>query len=265
MRTLQKFLPLVLIFAIVKFAPASTLEETLKKQFPAEKVKQVTLSNVNGSVLVEGWDKQEIQITAYKKVRASGSEKARELLEKLEVEIIESDREIEITTHLPRRHNSGGFFAWLFDVTGTNASVKYEIKVPHKMDLELRSTNGGIQLFECSGSIIVHTTNGKISGDKISGNITAKTTNGSIEMEMLKLDPEEKMSLKTTNGSIWLYLPGDANVDIKAKTTNGRIRSELPFSERYEKSKRRLEGSINKGGPLIYLKTTNGSIKILEL
>lgn len=266
MKIIQKILPFLVIFAITELSIAATLEETLKKRLPAENVKQVTLSNVNGSVQVTGWDKQEVEIIAYKKVRASDSEKARELLNKLEVEIVETSRDIEITTLLPRRRDKGGgFFAWLFDITGTDVSVKYEIKVPFKMDLDVRSTNGSVQIDHCQGMIKLHTTNGKITGDKISGNIVAKTTNGQIEIEIVKIDPDEDMSLKTTNGSIRIYLPDDVNADIKAKTTNGSIRCELPLTERYEKSKRRLEGSINKGGPMIYLKTTNGSIKILEL
>jgi len=54
-------------------------------------------------------------------------------------------------------------------------------------------------------------------------------------------------------------------VDIKAKTTNGSIRCELPIDKSYSRSRKRLEGSINDGGPLIYIKTTNGSVKILEI
>lgn len=266
MRILNKILPLFVIFAVAELSLATTLEETFKKRLPAQDVQQVTLNNVNGSVLVSGWDKKEIEIIAYKKVRATSSEKARELLNKLDVEVVESGGEIEINTILPRkRDRNGGFFSWLLNISGFDVAVKYEIKVPLKMDLDLRSTNGGIRIDNCKGMIKLTTTNGKITGDKISGNIIARTTNGSVEMEMLKVDIQEEMTLKTTNGSIRLYLPDDINVDVKAKTTNGSIRCELPLTEGYEKSKRRLEGSINKGGPRIYLKTTNGSIKILEL
>jgi len=72
------------------------------------------------------------------------------------------------------------------------------------------------------------------------------------------------MSFKSTNGSIKLYLPADANVDIKAKTTNGSIKCELPIEREDYSSSKKLSGSINNGGPLVYLKTTNGSIRIGE-
>ena len=91
----------------------------------------------------------------------------------------------------------------------------------------------------------------------------AHSTNGSINVSMHKFS-EDEMSFKTTNGSIKLYLPYNTDADIEARTTNGSIRCELPMSERYTKSKRRLEGEINDGGSLIYMKTTNGSISVLE-
>ena len=83
---------------------------------------------------------------------------------------------------------------------------------------------------------------------------------------MARLDKlfDDEMSFKSTNGSIKLFLPADASVDIKARTTNGSINCELPIEREDYSSKKKLSGSINKGGPPVYLKTTNGSIRIAE-
>ena len=266
MKHFQKLFLVMSVLFSATVVLGSTLEETFKKRLPAKDIEQVTLYNVNGSVKVYGWNNEEIEIIAYKKVRASNSEHAQKLIDNLEIEITETADGVEIQTHIPRRRNkNGGFFAWLFDVTGSSASVSYEVHVPMKMDLDLHSTNGSIFVDECTGLIKLQTTNGKISGEKLKGAVQCKTTNGRIEIELLKADPEQEMTLRTTNGSVRLYLPRNANVDIKAKTTNGSIRCELPIDESYSRSRKRLEGTINDGGPLIYIKTTNGSVKILEL
>ncbi len=266
MKQIQKLFLVITVLFSAAAVLGSTLEETFKKRLPAKDIEQVSLFNVNGSVKVYGWDNDEMEIVAYKKVRASNSEHAQELMDNLEIEITETADGVEIQTHIPRRKNkNGGFFGWLFDVTGTSASVSYEVHVPVKMNLDLNSTNGSLFVNECSGLIRLHTTNGKVSGEKLKGAVQCATTNGSIEIELLKADPEEEMTLRTTNGSVRLYLPHSANVDIKAKTTNGSIRCELPINEGYSGSRKRLEGAINEGGPLIYIKTTNGSVKILEL
>ena len=266
MRNIQKLCLVISILFSASAVFGSTLEETFKKRIPAGDIEIISLKNVNGSVKVYGWDNEDVEITAYKKVRASSSEKARRMMENLEIEIIETADGLEIETNLPQRRNkNGGFFSWLFNMSGSSASVSYEIHVPSSIDLDLSSTNGSVFVNECSGLIRLHTTNGKVTGEQLKGAVQCNTTNGSIEIEMLKTDPEEEMSLRTTNGSVRLYLPRSADVDVKAKTTNGSIRCELPIDKSYSRSRKRLEGSINDGGPLIYIKTTNGSIKILEL
>jgi len=265
---MKKFKILLLFVTIVLLARLSwsaTLEETYKKRMPAENIHLVALSNVNGRVDISSWDNNEIEIVAYKKIRASSAKRARELMDRLKIDLSETADGIDIETHMPRRSTSGdGFFAWLLNMSGSNAQVRYEIKVPVKMDLDISSTNGSLTVSGCSGMLKLRTTNGKISGEEISGSVEAKTTNGAIEMEMFQVNPSEELSLRTTNGSIRLYLPEKINADLRAKTTNGSIRCELPLEEGFSKSRYLLEGSINDGGPLIYLKTTNGSIKVLE-
>lgn len=244
---------------------AATLDETFKKRLDAKEFERVRVHNVNGSVEVSTWKNDEIEIIAYKKVRADDAERAGRLMEAMSIDISENDGALVVETILPRnrRGHSGGFFSWLFGGGGFGSSVSYEIKVPEKMNLDLHSTNGALTVIGSSGEIVLGTTNGKIRAEDISGAVRAKTTNGSLNISMKKVDKEE-LSLKTTNGSVKLYLPPTINADIEARTTNGRIRCELPITEGYKKSKRRLEAEINNGGPLIYIKTTNGSVSILE-
>ncbi len=53
------------------------------------------------------------------------------------------------------------------------------------------------------------------------------------------------------------------DADIEARTTNGRISIDFPVTiQSGQISKRRLDGRIGDGGPLISLKTTNGPVKI---
>jgi lia operon protein LiaG len=113
--------------------------------------------------------------------------------------------------------------------------------------------------------IDLKTTNGKIVAKDIKGSTNCKTTNGSIKVYLEKIYPKEDMTFKSTNGSIKVYLPDDTNADVEAKTTNGSISCDLPVKGNHRESKRHFYGEINDGGPLIYLKTTNGSIRIYEI
>jgi len=259
---------LLLITGLINFTFATSLEETFKKKIPAENIVSVSVYNQNGSIEVESWAENQIEIIAYKKVRASNREKAKKLMENLEIEIDKSGDHLRIETIHPSRNkdNDGGFISWLFSL-GENggASVDYVIKVPQKMDLNLNSTNGGLEVSDCEGTIDLNTTNGKIVAENIKGSTNCTTTNGSIKAYLDKVHPKEDMTFKSTNGSIKVYLPQDINADVEAKTTNGSINCDMRASGKNKGSKHHFYGQINEGGSLIYLKTTNGSIHINEI
>ncbi len=247
---------------------ARELEETFKKNISVDSATRLTVENRNGSIEVRSWDRDEIEIVAYKKVRADDRETAESLMDELKITILETGDEIEVITEYPDRHrkNNGGFFSWLMGGFGnTNYSVSYEIHVPKKFDLDIGSTNGRLEVLDCSGRMRLETTNGKVIADDVSGSLRCKTTNGSINVSMLEVNETEEMSFKSTNGSIKLYLPEKIDAEIRARTTNGSISCDLPITEKYSRSKKKLEAIINDGGLMIYLKTTNGSIRIREI
>ena len=59
-----------------------------------------------------------------------------------------------------------------------------------------------------------------------------------------------------------LRLPDDAKADVLATWTNGGINVSDVKIDVTEQSRRRFEGRLNGGGPLIELQTTNGGIRI---
>ncbi len=259
------FIWILIVSAFIQLASAATLEETFKKRIDAKDITEVVLSNINGNIQVSSWEENAIEVIAYKKVRGSNERKAQRLMEHLIIDISQEGSSLTIETDLPQSRNNGsGFFTWLFNGGGNSASVNYELHVPKTMNLELHSTNGAIIATDCSGDFDCSTTNGKIRLEDISGSARAKSTNGSLYISFRKFNSDKEMRFRTTNGSIKLLLPYNTNADLEARTTNGSIKCELPLTERYAKSHKRLEGEINDGGTLLTLRTTNGSIKILE-
>jgi len=259
----MKFLHIILtlLITIVTLGQSRTLEETMKKSIDFKSGGQVTLKNVNGKVVVEGWDKNEVYVEAIKRVEARSEEDAQKIMEHLEIEIEESDGEIYIRTRTPNKNS--GFWDWAFG-DGVSVSVRYTIQVPHDCDLQIKSTNGSVEAANVKGNIKLESTNGKIRAHDIAGELQAYTTNGSIRAEMSSIDPKGEMDLTTTNGSIKLYLPQDAAFEVKAKTSNGSIDSDFPMAVNGSHNRRRLEGKVNGGGVRLYLETTNGSIGIRE-
>lgn len=254
----------VILFALVGRSFSTTLEETFKKRIDAEDKTSISVTNKNGNIALSGWDKAEIEVIAHKKVRAPNPEKAREILNELKISISELGKHVEIETDTPSKRSGGsGFLYWLFSGSFiSDVSVEYIIKVPHKMNVELRSGNGKLIVDQCQGTVDLRTTNGKIIANGIQGALHCKTINGSIKAIFDDIDLKEDMTLQTTNGSIQLYIPEYCNADLEARTINGSVRSSLPIAWEDSQSKRIRYGQLNNGGPMIFLKTTNGSIRI---
>ncbi|MBN2424717.1 MAG: DUF4097 family beta strand repeat protein [Calditrichaceae bacterium] len=241
---------------------SATLEETLKKEIDVTGQQNFTIENLNGKIKVEGWDKSLVSIEARKQVKASDKETAREILEALEVIIDIDDEIISVSVNHPNQKSGSGFLAWLFDDHRWNASVDFTVYIPHKMNMDVSSTNGKLQILQCEGLLNLETTNGSIDGEHLSGSVNCNTTNGSVKIYMNEVSIDKDMKFSTTNGSIKLYLPKSINANIEANTVNGNVVCDLPVKDVDQQSRKKLRARINAGGPVLVLKTTNGSIHL---
>ncbi|MCJ7580722.1 MAG: DUF4097 domain-containing protein [Candidatus Aminicenantes bacterium] len=240
-------------------------KEDFLKTLPLDKDGTFSLMNLNGPVTIETWNRDAVEIRAEKAVRGN-----RENLDKIKIEIDAGSNSIVVNTIFPK-------------IRAFRGKVSYEIKVPEGLQLEKISTvngnlniqgpvtdvwgtttNGDVLISEASGKLVFSTTNGNVKTEDIHGEINARSTNGSIFLEVDSISDE--ITARTTNGGISLTIDsGDIDADIEARTTNGRVTIDFPVTIQSGMiSKRSLDGRIGEGGPLISLKTTNGSIKILK-
>ena len=277
----------------------ATAEKEFKETIDFREGGEIYLKNVNGSVDVKSWEREEVEIVANIEVKAGRMDDAEDFLNEVEINIDKSFDKIAIEVDYPEREG-GGFWNLIFRGGRPNVSVTFWLKVPKRSNLDMNSTNGKIEIYDIEGKVgskssngsinvenvtgnaelrttngsisasgvrgdtNAETTNGKVNLKEITGNVSAKSTNGSINSQIIKIDAVKEMNFKTTNGSISINLPKGIDADFDAKTTNGKIYSEFPILVKGEISKNHITGKINNGGPLIYLKTTNGDVRILE-
>jgi len=132
-------------------------------------------------------------------------------------------------------------------------------------DVQVRTSNGHVEIGGLRGALDATTSNGSIAAqiDRASGDVRAASSNGSIRIE-LPPDFSAGVRARTSNSSIEVHLPSGANAHVIATTNNSSINSEFEMRVHGETSRNRLEGDIGKGGPLVDLSTSNGSIRILK-
>ena len=249
---------------LMGFANEDQHQEQFEKVLPLGSQGTFSLKNVNGSVRVNTWKEEKVEIKALKKTRKDAAN-----LQKVKIEVSAAAGSVSVDTIYPKHENTG-------------VSVDYEVKVPEGANLSevssvngevnvsgpfgrvsAATTNGDVSVQDAAGEVHLTTTNGELKAVNIGAPVVAHTTNGQISLELTKVGGE--ITAETTNGGITLRLAsaGDINALLDAETTNGSISFEFPVTlQSLEKSRHRLRGQVGTGGPRISLQTVNGSIHL---
>ena len=106
------------------------------------------------------------------------------------------------------------------EILATTSNGSIEIR-DSKGDATLDTSNGRILVSDLDGFVLrARTSNGDVDVVRAEGLEMAETTNGDIEAELAGIR-EEGAAIRTTNGSIVLYLSPDLNADIELKAVSG--------------------------------------------
>jgi DUF4097 and DUF4098 domain-containing protein YvlB len=244
-------------------AHAATVKDRFDRTVPLRPGSEVRLTNINGGVTFEAWDRPEVRIEAEKRVKAGSDEAARKLMSQIRIEVANTPSGLRIDTRLPKREE-GGMLAQLFNGGGdVNMDVSYKVHVPRHVALDVESSNGAITVTGTQGNAHLETSNGRITVAGLAGSLQAETSNGAIDAELTDLASGE-LSLESSNGGIAVRLPRDARLSVDAATSNGSVRSDFPV-EGGRTGKSRLKGEINGGGARLFIRTSNGSVAIREI
>jgi len=226
-------------------AVAANLQENFEKTYPVAANVRVSLSNINGSVEISTWDRNEVKIEAVK--YADSQEK----LSRMKIEVQAGNDSVAIKTKLP-------------DGTNNNpGSVEYEIHVPRGARLDkIDTVNGSVEVSGSHGPVRVSSVNGKVTGRGLTGDIELSTVNGKVDCEAVDLSSAQKVKLSTVNGSVELSMPRDSNAHLTASTVHGRISSDfsLPIKRGFVGSN--LNTTLGSGGARVELTSVNGGISI---
>lgn len=223
-----------------------------RKTYELQPGGRVEISNVNGRITVEPGQGNTLEVVAVKSARGATSESAKASLERVEIKEEVTASGVKIETKVER----GGLFQH------SGVEVAYTVRAPAGADLRFDTVNGGIEVERVTGRLNVETVNGGIVvRDVDTASFEATTVNGGITADLTRV-PQNGVKLGCTNGGIKLRLPADARADISASVANGGIDAEGLSLDTTEKSRRRLVGRLNGGGPRIELSGTNGGIQI---
>lgn len=202
---------------------------------------------VNGGVTVKGWDRDGILVRS--QVQASGEDDsdARQLASRIRIEASAG----QIRAEGPA--DSGRHRGW---------GVSFEVFVPSRMDISIRTHNGGIRIAGVYGTIRFDALNGGVHLARLGGDVEGQTTNGGIHLELAGSHWDgAKCDVTTTNGGVQILVPSNYSAHLETGTTNGGMNVGFPVTVRGELT-HRLSVDIGKGGALVRAITTNGGVSV---
>lgn len=257
MRNALLVLPALLAIAAVS-APAFAANDTeiFDRTIPLSVGASFSLTNVNGSISVEGWDRDAVEVHAVKTARQSTAD--------LALVRINTDSE-------PGRVSVSTIYPPDSPDNDVEVNVDYTVRVPRRILLaQLATVNGAVRLSGVEGQGELRSVNGDIDVVRSAGAFSARTTNGGVHVELLRLTASgapslNPITLETVNGSVALALPHDAAATVDARSLNGDFHSDLPMSLLSAYSPRGVRGRLGAGGVPIRLRTVNGAIRVLTL
>jgi len=240
---------LLLAAALGCSVPARAGSQTFLQTYPLTAGGSFRLENINGSVRVEGWERDEVEVRAVK-TSASDPRDA----DRVKIEVSSQPNAIAIHTRYP-------------EGTGVEVAVEYVVHVPYRVLLgTVETVNGSVVVRGVDGGGELRSVNGDVDVLDSAGRFSAKTTNGNLHLQLRELLDGDPMNIETVNGSVILGLPSNARADLKILSMNGDFSSELPVTSTMgSPSARTFRARLGQGtgGGEISVRTVNGGIRLV--
>ncbi len=228
--------------------------EKFEQSYPLSKTGNVRVGNVNGSITVEAWDRDEVRLEVTKIADS------KETL---------ADVDIRIESTADSFSAEADYKSWKWnDKRNENKNrrleVEFRLSVPRTAVLnEIETVNGSVTVSNFTNVTKIAAVNGNVMATNLRGAASLSTVNGQVRADFDRVDGASKISLSTVNGSVALVLPSDVNATIKADSLNGSITNDFGLPVRKgQYVGRDMYGRIGTGESQIKLSSVNGGLSV---
>src|SRR5256714_8475559 len=143
--------------------------DTWARSYTLSKSGEVSVSNVNGRVVIEGVEGSSVQVEAERISHAATEQLAKDLLPKISI----NDRSTPDLVFIETGRIRG-------ILIGASYEVRYHVKVPKTASVKATTVNGGVEVIGLAGRTAARTTNGGVDARDITGSLEARTVNGGV-------------------------------------------------------------------------------------
>jgi len=265
--------------------------ETIERDFAVTSLPALRVRNVSGDTKIAVGAPGVIHVKARKRVRGTSGERAKRLLENVEVRMEQDGNEVLLRPHLYEQDRG-----WADLFRGGRVAVDFEIAVPRELRLEAHTMSGDIVLSGTRGPVEIQSASGEVtltdvqgplrlktvSGDGeltgFAGHLVANTVSGDLTLSTVRLhgsdvvtvsgdvridgelDKDREHRMKTISGDVDLRLTG-GSYDVQFSSMSGALDSELDGHVSHE-GKRAKRIVIGAAETKVSVKTMSGDLEI---
>lgn len=258
---------IVYISMILPFAGCSDSrdQKEIKRSYsvPSDGDYYLIVNNIQGDVIVEGYDGNTIEMVLNISVNARNQKELDEAMKDLELDERKSSDELLLRMKAPFvTYNSNNEFRGggiQSDGPDYDYSYDFKLRVPSGVKLHASTINNGriritnMNVIERSGNI-----NGPIMIDGANEAANISTINGNIDITFSSR-PTNDSRFNTINGDITLELPSDFSAEVQAKSMQGDLYSDFDYERIPPKVKKTEE---RKGSATTFKIQQTTSVKI---
>jgi hypothetical protein len=253
-----------LILVLAAALPARADEWSKTYNLTGKPFLRVETSDAN--IRVQTWDQNTIQATVTTvryKIGGDG------------IKIVEHQTGDVVQLEVRYPHSHGLTIDW------GQRRVDVDIHMPREGKVNLRTSDGKIEIGGFKGEMDLHSGDGSEILDAVDGNLRATTGDGHIrangrfdELDLKTGDGHVDVRaaagsslnaswrLETGDGNVTLEIPGDLAADVDLHTGDGHIDLDMPVTTEGKIREGEVRGKLNGGGNLVTIRTGDGSIHL---
>ncbi len=254
------------IFAALVLSGSLLRADDWSKTYSVTGSPELRVESGDGSIDVSGWDRNEIDVRVTTEGYRIGERGVR-------IDEHQAGNTVQILVHVPSLNFRFGVHR-----------VRLDIRVPQRLradlhtgdghieatglqgDLTFRSGDGHITAADVDGSLHIKTSDGRVRASGRFDELDVRTGDGSVEAQARSgSKPSVGWTLTSGDGHINLALPEDFSAEVDLHTGDGHITCDLPVATSGEIRRNELHGKLNNVGPLLRIRTGDGSIHLMKM
>lgn len=275
----------------VSDATGDAFDETVSEEFTFDRMPRLRVRNISGSTVVRTGAPGKVSVVAKKHVYASSEDRAKRLLQNLEIRIEQHGDELRVEPHLYEQERG-----WVDLFRGKRFRVDFEITVPTECavdaqtvsgeltvsgvrgPVETQSVSGEIGLEDIEGPLRLKSVSGDVTCRRYVGHIEGNTVSGDVQFDAVRvrslqlhtvsgdialkgvLEPAREHRLRSISGDIELSL-ADPDLTVEFRTASGDLECEIP-GRVTRQSRKEFTVELGAGRGHAVVKTVSGDLTV---